>query len=123
MRAILLAATVVSVLGAGCADETLSEDIAYRRLLDQFDYEGQCLNEGNFSVCYQTLTLCTNGGASLDLANRPQDGTYTLHDDSIAVARFIDMDLEFDVERRVSPDLPGRHRWEIVDPIQYDCGE
>lgn len=118
MRALLLA---VVVFGSGCMDDTLSEDTAYRRLVDTYDSEAQCLAQGNLAPCYQTLTLCTSGHVRMDLAARPQDGEYTLADSSIVVARFIDMRVEFDLDARVSNDLPGRHPWEKVETIAYDC--
>jgi hypothetical protein len=118
MRAILLA---VVVLGSACTSDTLSEDTAYRRLVDTFDSEAQCLAGGDLAPCYQTLTLCASGSVTMDLAARPQDGEYTLADSSIVVARFIDMRVEFDLDTRTSSQLPGRHAWEQVSPLLYDC--
>ena len=34
----------------------------------------------------------------------------------------IDMSFDFDLATLSSPDLPGRHRWELVEPLTYDCG-
>ena len=118
MRALLLA---VVVFGSGCMDDTLSEDTAYRRLVDTYDSEAECLSQGNLSPCYQTLTLCASGHVRMDLAARPQDGEYKLADSSIVVARFIDMRVEFDLDARSSNDLPGRHPWQTVETIAYDC--
>ena len=118
MRALLLAALV---LGSGCMDDTLSEDTAYRRLVDGFDSEAQCLAQGQLTACYQTLTLCAGGLVRLDLVSRPEDGEYKLADSSIVVAKFIDMRVEFDLDARFSNDLPGRHPWEKVETIAYDC--
>ena len=118
MRAILLA---VVVLGSGCTSETLSEDTAYRRLVDGFDSEAQCLAGGALAPCYQTLTLCASGRVTMDLVNRPQDGEYKLADSSIAVATFIDMRVEFDLDTQKSTQLPGRHPWEQTNPVVYDC--
>jgi hypothetical protein len=118
MRALLLA---VVVFGSGCVDSTLSEDTAYRRLVDTYDSEAQCLAQSNIAPCYQTLTLCASGKVRMDLVNRPQDGEYTLADSSIAVATFIDMRVEFNLDARTSNDLPGRHPWEQVSTIVYDC--
>ncbi|MDB4961443.1 MAG: hypothetical protein JWP01_1442 [Myxococcales bacterium] len=118
MRALLLA---LVVLGTACTDDTLAEDTAYRRLVDDFDSEAQCIADGNFAVCYQTLTLCSSGLVRMDLVNRPQDGEYRLHDSSIAVANFIDMHVEFDLETKASAQLPGRHAWAEIQPIVYDC--
>ena len=102
-------------------DDTLSDDAAFRRLVDDFDSESQCISEGNFAVCYQTLTLCASGRVRMDLVNRPQDGEYTLADGDLAVARFIDMRVEFDLDAKRSAQLPGRHPWEQVQPLVYDC--
>lgn len=118
IRALLLATIV---LGSGCVDATLAEDTAYRRLVDTWDSEAQCLAEGNLSPCYQTLTLCASGRVRMDLAARPQDGEYTLAEGSIAIARFIDMRVEFDLDAQNSTQLPGRHPWQQVDTIVYDC--
>jgi hypothetical protein len=117
MRALLLA---VVVLGSGCMDDTLSEDTAYRRLVDNYQSEAQCL-AGGLGACYQTLTLCTNGLVRMDLVSRPEDGEYKLADSSIAVAKFVDKRVEFDLETRTSAQLPGRHPWQQVDVIAYDC--
>jgi hypothetical protein len=118
MRALLLA---LVVFGTACTTDTLAEDTAYRRLVDDFDTEAQCLADGNFAVCYQTLTLCSSGLVRMDLVNRPQNGEYKLHDGIIAVAQFIDMHVEFDLEARTSAQLPGRHAWAEIQPITYDC--
>ena len=120
MRTLLLAALILTT---GCMDGTLDEDTAYRRLVDAFDSEAQCLAEGDFAVCYQTLTLCANGRVRMDLVNRPEDGAYEVKDGSIAVARFLDRNVEFDLEARRSAQLPGRHPWERATPLVYDCGE
>ncbi len=118
MRALLLLATV---LASGCMTDTLSEDTAYRRLVDGFDSEAQCLAQGNLAPCYQTLTLCSSGLVRMDLEARRQDGEYNLADSSIAIARFSDMRVEFDLESRNSAQLPGRHPWELTSPLLYDC--
>jgi len=117
MRALLLA---VVVLGSACVTDTLSEDTAYRRLVDSYDTEAQCL-AGGLGACYQTLTLCTNGLVRLDLVSRPEDGEYKLADSSIAVAQFIDRRVEFDLETQTSAQLPGRHSWHEVEVLTYDC--
>ena len=117
MRALLLALVVA---GTGCTDTTLSENTAYRRLLDAYDSESECL-ASTLDPCYQTLTLCASGRVSLDLERRPMSGEYRLHDGSVAVAQFLDMSLEFDLEARTSPDLPGRHPWLQVTSLTYDC--
>ena len=44
MRALLLVPVALVVLGTACTDDTLSEDTAYRRLVDDFDSEAQCLS-------------------------------------------------------------------------------
>jgi len=117
MRALLLA---VVVLGTGCVTDTLSEDTAYRRLVDNYESEAQCLSSG-LGACYQTLTLCTNGLVRLDLVSRPEDGEYKLADSSVAVAQFVDRHVEFDLETKTSAQLPGRHAWSQVEVIAYDC--
>lgn len=117
MRALLLATLVAT----GCTSDTLDQDTAYRRLVDNFDSESQCVEQGDFNVCYQTLTLCTNGRVTMDLVNRPQDGSYNV-DGSVALAEFVDMEVMFDLETRYSAQLPGRHPWQLVEPIAYDCG-
>lgn len=118
MRALLLLATV---LASGCMSDTLSDDTAYRRLVDGYDSEAVCIAQGNLAPCYQTLTLCSSGLVRMDLAARPQDGEYSLADSSIAIARFRDMRVEFDLDTRASTQLPGRHPWEEVTPLVYDC--
>ena len=106
--------------GAACTDDTVGDNTAYRRLQDAYDTEAQCLSS-TLDACYQTLTLCTNGRATLDLASRPMKGTYLL-DGTIARTETIDMSFDFDLATLSSPDLPGRHRWELVEPLSYDCG-
>jgi len=76
--------------------------------------------EGDFAICYQTLTLCANGQVTIDLVNRPQQGSYNV-DGAIALAEFIDMEVVFDLQTRSSPQLPGRHPWQVVTPLLYDC--
>jgi hypothetical protein len=90
------------------------------RLVDQFDSYDQCLAEGNFAPCYQTLTFCADGRVNANLEYR-QQGRYELHD-STAIARLPAVTVEFDLETATSPQLPGRHRWERVDPLSKDCG-
>lgn len=120
MRALLLSAVV---LATACTDGTLDQDTTFRRLVDQYDSEAQCLAEGDLAPCYQTLALCSSGLVRIDLVNRPEDGAYELKDGSIAIARFIDKNVEFDLDARTSAQLPGRHAWEQVTPLVDDCGE
>lgn len=119
MRALLL--VILATLAAtGCTSDTLDQDTAYRRLVDAYDSESHCITEGDFAVCYQTLTLCTNGRVTMDLVNRPQEGSYAV-DGNIARAEFIDMEVVFDLEAQRSAQLPGRHPWQRVEPLVYDC--
>jgi hypothetical protein len=115
MRTLLLA-----VLATACTGGTLGEDTAYRRLVDTYDSYDHCLATGNGNVCYQTLTLCSDGFARVDLENRPEDGSYTLENDN-AVATFARMTVIFDLDAARSSQLPGRHPWENVTPELYDC--
>ena len=82
MRAIALASLLVAI--TGCGADTL-DNTTYRRLVDTFDSEDQCLAEGDFSPCYQTLTFCDDGRVNANLEFR-QEGTYKLLG-SDAVAR------------------------------------
>ena len=116
MRALLLAILVAT----GCTSDTLDQDTAYRRLVDDFDSERQCLEEGDFAHCYQTLTLCASGRVTMDLVNYPHEGSYRVAG-SVARATFLAMDVAFDLETRHSAELPGRHTWELVEPLGYDC--
>src|SRR5687768_1728453 len=122
MRAIYLLAVLGVLAATGCTSETVEQDTAYRRLGDAFTSEEQCLAGGNFNPCYQTLTLCTSGRITMDLANRPTEGEYRL-DGEAAVAQFTDMHVVFDLEARSSAQLPGVHPWVVVEPIVYDCLE
>jgi hypothetical protein len=115
MRALLLV-----VLVTGCTDTVLDEDATYRRLRDEFTSHDQCLAEGNFTPCYQTLTLCANGRARIDLENSPQRGTYQLEGNQ-AVAKFITQTIAFDLAHPGSDDLPGVNSWESIDPINQGC--
>lgn len=120
MRVILFLA--LGIAATGCTSETVDENTAYRRLVDRFDSEEQCLTEGDFVPCYQTLTLCTSGVVMMDLVNYPTTGEYLLRGDT-AIAEFIDRQIVFDLEARTSAQLPGRHPWLVVKPIVYGCPE
>lgn len=113
-----LALTILLV--AGCSDSVLSGDTAYRRLVDQFDTYDQCIADESLATCYQTITLCENGRVLIDLENRPQDGRYELHA-TLAMMEVGGATIEFDVEKLTSPQLPGRHAWELVTPSFYGC--
>lgn len=116
---LLLAALVVVT---GCTSDTLESDTAYRRLVDGFSSEAECVENGDFNVCYQTLTLCANGKVTMDLVNRPVDGSYAIDGDA-AVASFTDMTVIWELEGHFSKQLPGRHPWVLVEPLVYDCAD
>jgi hypothetical protein len=121
MRTLLLAVVAVVVAaGAGCTDDTLPDDTAFRRLIDGFDTYAACEADAQLLSCYQTLTLCANGRVLMDLDNRPQDGRYQL-EGSIAMATIAGAEIIFDVDRKTSQQLPGRHPWEVVTPSFYGC--
>jgi hypothetical protein len=113
MRAILLA-----VIVSGCTSSSL-DNTAYRRLVDAYDTNDQCLAEGNFAQCYQTLTFCANGRASAMLDTR-QEGKYEVDGDA-AIANLPTITVVFDLDKQQSSQLPGRHPWELVTPLYYDC--
>jgi hypothetical protein len=115
MRTALL---VSAVLFTGCASDTLGDNTAYRRLVDQFQTYDQCAQAG-FVACYQSLTLCTSGAVRMELDPQRQEGKYTL-DGDLAIAAFPKMTVNFDMEKGASPQLPGR-TWELVEPVVYDC--
>lgn len=116
MRALLL----VTLLAAGCGTETI-DNTAYRRLSDSFDTYDQCLAEGNFAPCYQTLTFCADGRVNANLEYR-QEGSYIVREAEV-IAKLPTMDLHFDLEKASSSQLPGRHKWELVEPLYYDCAQ
>ena len=117
MRALGL---VVVLLGLyGCASDTLDEDRTYRRVVDQFDTYDQCLADGDFAGCYQTLTFCADGRANANLEFR-QEGTYQVRS-TTAITALPTVTVMFDLERATAPQLPGRHRWERVTPLSVDC--
>jgi hypothetical protein len=118
MRALIGVSLVLAVAAIGCTDTTLDGDTQYRRLAEQWDSEGECL-ENSLAPCYQTLTLCANGATSLDLDARPLRGSYVL-DGEIARGNVIEMRFEFDLDSQSAPQLPGR-RWELVEALTYDC--
>ena len=89
MRALLLSAALL----AGCGSDTLGEDTAYRRLVDQFSTYEQCVSAG-FVGCYETLTLCQSGRVRMELDPQRMEGKYTLEDDT-AVAAFPTMIVRF----------------------------
>jgi hypothetical protein len=115
MRALALVAVLVS----GCASETLGDNTAYRRLVDQYDSYQQCATSG-FDACYQSLTLCASGASTIELDPQREQGKYTL-DGDLAVSAFPRMTVRFDMEKLTSQDLPGRNAWELVEPVAYDC--
>ncbi len=119
MRAIPAVLVALAALGLGCTESSLGSDTAYRRLLDRYDSEAACL-ASSLDACYQTLTLCANGAATIDLESRPLRGSYTMVDE-IAQAKMVETQFEFNLDTRTSPQLPGRHPWEQVSVLQYDC--
>ena len=116
MRFLLLASLVL----AGCTDSALEEDRAFRRLVDQFDTYDQCIADPAIVSCYHTLVLCANGRVLIDLENRPKEGHYQL-DGSLATARIDGEMIVFDLDKRTSQQLPGRHPWEIATPSFTGC--
>jgi hypothetical protein len=122
MRALALTMFVAVSALTGCTDDTtLGQDTAYRRLGDAFTSYDQCIADGNFTPCYQTLTLCTNGRVLMDLENAPQEGSYQLMNEATAVAKFTTRTIVFDLKAATSEQLPGVHAWELVKPIFYGC--
>ena len=117
MRALWLVSFLFAVVG--CGSDTL-DDTTYRRLLDKFDSYDQCLAEGNFSPCYQTLTFCADGRANANLEYR-QEGRYQVIGKT-AITRLPTVTANFDLEKQSSTELPGRHPWELVEPLSIDCG-
>ena len=115
MRALLLV-----ILVAGCTDSSLSDDRAYRRLVDRFDTYDQCIADTSFASCYQTLTLCENQRVLMDLDNRPLQGTYVI-DGDMAMATVEGQVIQFDLARLTSSQLPGRHDWELAHPSFTGC--
>lgn len=105
---------------AGCGADAL-DNTAYRRLVDAYDTNEQCLAEGNYATCYQTLTFCANGRAYANLDVR-EDGKYQLTD-SQAIADFSYVTVVWDLETATSTQLPGKNPWELVTPLVYDCAE
>lgn len=120
MRTLTALVLLFAPLATACTDDAVGENLVYRRLLDSYNSEAQCL-ASTLNACYQNLTLCTNGRATLDLEMRPMKGRYLL-EGSIARTELVHMSFEFDLDHLGSPDLPGRHPWELVEPLQYDCG-
>jgi hypothetical protein len=116
MRPICLLLLLLAV--GGCGNDRL-DDTTYRRLVDSFDTYDQCLSEGDFAPCYQTLTFCADGRVNANLEYR-QEGSYEVIGKQ-AIAQLPTVTLYFDLEKQMSPDLPGRHGWEIVDPLVVDC--
>lgn len=102
-----------------CGSDAL-EPTAYRRLVDTFDSEAQCLSDGALAPCYQTLTFCSNGRARAQL-EQPAEGRYHIDDGELAVIELPRVTVQFDLATASSPQLPGRHAWELALPLQYDC--
>ncbi len=120
MRALTTLVLLFAPLATACTDDVVGGNTAYRRLQDAYTSESECL-ASTVNPCYQTLTLCTNGRATIDLSMRPMRGTYQLSG-SIARTETIDMSFDFDLETQSSPDLPGRNPWQLADTLTYDCG-
>jgi hypothetical protein len=118
MRTTCLASILAVFAFTGCASDTL-DNTTYRRLVDQFDSFDQCLAEGDFAPCYQTLTFCADGRVNANLEFR-QQGPYKV-DDSRAIAKLQTVTVIFDLEKAASAQLPGRHHWELVEPLSVDC--
>ena len=111
---------VMLVLLAGCTDSALDDDRAYRRLVDRFDSYDQCIADKSIASCYQTLILCASGRVMIDLDNRPQDGSYEVEGHMATLRVGGDM-IVFDMDKRASSQLPGRHQWELASPSFTGC--
>lgn len=114
MRSLVLSFLALTACGTDTLDNT-----AYRRVVDSFDSGDQCIATGNFARCYDTLTFCANGSANAMLEFR-QEGHYELQNDA-AIAQLPTVTVIFDLQNATSEQLPGRHAWELVTPLQYDC--
>lgn len=119
MRKLCLGA-LLAVTAGGCGSDTL-DNTAYRRLVDAFDTNEQCLAQGDYATCYQTLTFCANGRAHANLDIR-QDGNYQVSDSEV-IANLPYVTVVWDLEKATSSQLPGRNPWELVAPLVYDCTE
>lgn len=114
-------ALLLVLVASACTDSTVDSDVTFRRLRDEFTSYDQCLAEGDFTPCYQTLTLCPDARTRIDLVNSPQRGTYRIVD-SQAVLEFTIMGtIHFDLDSASSPELPGVHDWERIEPISHGC--
>lgn len=111
---------LLALLAAGCTDTALDEDRAYRRLVDRFDTYDQCIADASLASCYQTFVLCTNGRVMMDLDNRPLDGSFSV-EDNIVTAKIAGDMIVFDLDKRASAQLPGRHAWELANPSFTGC--
>jgi hypothetical protein len=116
----MLRTSLVMLVLAGCTDSALEDDRAYRRLVDRFDTYDQCIADKAIVSCYQTLVLCANGRVMMDLDNRPMDGVYEL-EGNIATAHLQGDTIVFDLDRKTSTQLPGRHSWELATPSFTGC--
>jgi len=116
MRGLVFAALAL----IGCTDDTVSHDTSFRRLVDAYPTFEDCVAATPFEVCYQTLTLCPDGVALLDLENHLEDGKYKV-EASIAKMTFVSRTVLFDLDRASSPQLPGAHPWESNDPVFTGC--
>ncbi len=114
-------AFLVALLVTGCTDTTVDEDMTFRRLRDEFSSYDQCLAEGNFTPCYQTLVMCPDARTRIDLQNSPQRGTYQLVDSQAVLSFTVMGTIHFDLESNSSPELPGVHAWERIEPISHGC--
>ncbi len=103
---------------AACADDSI-DNTSYRRVVDAFDSSDQCVADGNFARCYDTLTFCADGTVNAVLDFR-EEGHYKV-DGDVATARLPTVTVIFDLGAATSAQLPGRHAWEPVEPLFYDC--
>jgi hypothetical protein len=115
----LLGLGLFAALVMGCTETAVDTDTTYRRLVDNYDSEQACLS-GGLSACYQLITLCASGAATVDVASRPLHGSYVL-DGEIAHADLVEMRVDFNLETLSSPQLPGRHAWELREALVQDC--
>lgn len=122
MRSVLLVGLLVVPLAAiaGCASDTL-ENTTYRRVVDTFDSYDQCVAQPTITPCYQTLTFCADGRANANLEFR-QEGAYIVRENE-AVASLQTATVHFDLDKLSARELPGRHPWELVEPVYYDCAQ
>jgi hypothetical protein len=124
LRRILCLTALLGIAACGDAVETVDENTRYVQLSDDFETLEACQAAagGSAFACVRRLTLCTNGGYTLNVTDISNEGVYSIEGDTIVgrqggagdgPERFTGK-LGPGRTSFTSPELSGRHPWRKV---------